>query len=497
LYDEAADVFRMEASLGMEGVVPPALPPFPGAMYREAFDTLGGHLHITDLLSLISGPLPHWRGFRESGLDEVALAQMTHNGELIGLVVAIRNPQDAHYDEDDLALLRGVADQAALAYINTRLFKDAKRRMENLRALRDVDLAIASNQGMEVVLDQILELLVDKLGVNAAMILTFEKHSQILHSVASLGMGVDSLIDIPLAVGEGVSGKVFRDKKMRVLLDLPSEYRELKDGKLLLDLGFESFIASPLILEGQAIGVLEVMHRERLNPNQEWFDFLETLAGQIAIAIQTATMVQHLEMSREELANAYDKTIEGWSFAMDLRDEETEAHTRRVTDLTVQLSKYFFLKKDELAHIRRGALLHDIGKMGIPDQILLKKGALTEDEWVIMKKHPGFAYEMLKPIVYLRHALDIPYCHHEKWDGSGYPRGLAGEAIPLVARIFAVVDVWDALTSDRPYRKAWSREKTIAFIKEQAGQHFDPDVVAVFMSTIIEGQPAVKSIEGS
>ena len=179
---------------------------------------------------------------------------------------------------------------------------------------------------------------------------------------------------------------------------------------------------------------------------------------------------------------AYDATIEGWSRAMDLRDEETEGHTQRVTDLTLKLARLMGIRDDQLIHIRRGALLHDMGKLGIPDQILLKPGKLTDDEWVIMRKHPVYAYDMLSSIEYLRPALDIPYCHHEKWDGSGYPRGLKGEEIPLAARIFAVIDAWDALTSDRPYRKAWSREKTLAYIREQTGSHFDPQVVEVFLA---------------
>jgi putative nucleotidyltransferase with HDIG domain len=176
---------------------------------------------------------------------------------------------------------------------------------------------------------------------------------------------------------------------------------------------------------------------------------------------------------------AYDTTIEGWSRALDLRDKETEGHTQRVTELAIKLATAFEINGDELAQVRWGALLHDIGKMGVPDDILLKPGALTEDEWVIMKKHPTYAFEMLSPIRYLRAAIDIPYCHHEKWDGTGYPRGLKGEQIPLTARIFAVVDVWDALCSDRPYRAAWPKEKVLAYIQSLSGTHFDPNVVKV------------------
>ncbi len=183
-----------------------------------------------------------------------------------------------------------------------------------------------------------------------------------------------------------------------------------------------------------------------------------------------------------ELAIAYDATIEGWSHAMDLRDEETEGHTQRVVDMTMKLAADFGFSGEMLMHIRRGALLHDIGKLGVPDSILLKHDSLNDDEWAVMKKHPAFAFEMLAPIRYLNRAINIPYCHHEKWDGTGYPRGLKGEQIPLEARIFAVVDVWDALTSDRPYRKAWTPQKALNHIQSLANTHFDPAVVERFMA---------------
>jgi putative two-component system response regulator len=188
-----------------------------------------------------------------------------------------------------------------------------------------------------------------------------------------------------------------------------------------------------------------------------------------------------LEEAHRDLLNAYDQTIEGWSRALDLRDKETEGHSRRVTQLTLELAKAAGLQGEALTHIRRGALLHDIGKLGIPDAVLLKPASLDDEEWELMRHHPQMAYDMLYPIEYLRPAIEIPYCHHEKWDGTGYPRRLKGEEIPLSARLFAVVDVWDALTSERPYRPAWSPEKALAHIREQAGKHFDPQVVELFL----------------
>jgi putative two-component system response regulator len=188
-----------------------------------------------------------------------------------------------------------------------------------------------------------------------------------------------------------------------------------------------------------------------------------------------------LQRAHHELAQAYDETLKGWSLALELRDNETQGHSQRVTELTLSLAQAMGIGDGEIVHIRRGALLHDIGKMGIPDSILHKPGPLNEDEWKIMHQHPVYAYQVLSPIGYLRPALDIPYNHHEKWNGSGYPRGLKGEQIPLAARIFAVVDVWDALRCDRPYRAAWSDDNVRAYIREQAGIHFDPSIVKVFL----------------
>ncbi len=198
-----------------------------------------------------------------------------------------------------------------------------------------------------------------------------------------------------------------------------------------------------------------------------------------------------LQIAHHELQDAYDRTIEGWIRALDLRDHEIEGHTKRVTEMTIRFARTLGamgFPESELIHIRRGALLHDIGKIAIPDEITKKTGPLTEKEWDEMRKHPVYAYEMLAPITYLKPAIDIPYCHHERWDGSGYPRGLKGEDIPLTARLFAIVDVWDALTTDRPYRKALSKEEVIVHLQKEAGQHFDPHLVELFLEVLQKDQ---------
>jgi len=259
-------------------------------------------------------------------------------------------------------------------------------------------------------------------------------------------------------------------------LRLPSFYEE----------GFVSYYCVPLVAKGQVLGLLEIFNRSPIYPTLEWLAFLEALGGQAAIAIDNAMLFNNLQRSNVELILAYNATIEGWSRALDMRDHETEGHTRRVTELTMQLASRIGIKTEDLIHMRRGAILHDIGKMGIPDHILHKPGPLSEEEWAIMRLHPVYARELLAPIEYLAPAMDIPGHHHERWDGSGYPLGLRATDIPLSARLFAIVDVYDALTSNRPYRPAWSQSEAITYIREQAGISFDPTLVEIFIQMMRE-----------
>jgi HD-GYP domain-containing protein (c-di-GMP phosphodiesterase class II) len=326
----------------------------------------------------------------------------------------------------------------------------------------------------------LLEQITEQLRVDAAVFLLLDDQRQQMDFAAGLGFRTRALRFTRLRPGEGLAGRAAMERKI-IQQDLTSGPRSLGYAPAFGLEDFKSYFAAPLIAQGQVKGVLEVFHRSPLNPNEEWLNFLEALAGQAAIAIESTTLFEDLQRINIELYQAYDSTIEGWSHALDLRDQETEGHTQRVTKLTLALALAMGLEEHELVQIRRGSLLHDIGKMGVPDQILRKPGELTAEEWEIMRKHPTYAHELLSPIAYLRPALDIPYCHHEKWDGTGYPRGLLGEQIPLAARIFAVVDVYDALTSDRPYRKAWSIERTREHIRNQSGSHFDPRVVEIFL----------------
>ncbi|RLE32990.1 MAG: hypothetical protein DRJ61_08255 [Acidobacteria bacterium] len=255
-----------------------------------------------------------------------------------------------------------------------------------------------------------------------------------------------------------------------------------------------SILLIPLFVSGNWYGYVgfDCCKSTRSWTHQE-VALLKVTTAQISAGIENHQLLEEvlldakmLERSNKELSQAYEATLEGWARALELRDSDTEGHTRRVADLALTIGKGMGLGENQLIHLHRGALLHDIGKIAVPDEILRKSGPLNDEEWAIMRNHPIHAYEMLSKIDYLRPALAIPCSHHERWDGSGYPQGLKGEDIPLPARIFAVVDVWDALRSNRPYRKAWSTEQTIAHLREGAGTLFDPTIVKTFLGILEE-----------
>lgn len=254
-------------------------------------------------------------------------------------------------------------------------------------------------------------------------------------------------------------------------------------------LGRPPGIFAPLIYAGEVRGMLNIVG---LNLTESDVPTMQAFANQIAVALENARLLKQLNLANAALEAAYQKTLEGWVQALDLRDNETEGHTIRVSNATVTLARFMGVPEADLTPIYQGALLHDIGKMAIADAILRKPSPLTEEEWVVMKQHPLMAYQWLRSIAYLEKAVCIPYCHHERWDGTGYVQGLAEEEIPYWARIFAIVDVWDAMRSDRPYRKALSRQETFEYITHQSGKHFDPRVVEAFCDLLAE-KPAFES----
>ena len=406
----------------------------------------------------------------------------SNSGHIQGLLILgeARDEDREPITPQKLSLIENIGNQAASAIRRMLLRQETDRRLQHLASLSEIDRAITANVDLNISLMIVLAQVIKQLGVDAASVLILNSGTQTLEYFCGQGFRTKAIEHSRLRLGEGHAGRAALERVIVHVPNLQAPNNPLVTPNL-VDENFVEYYGVPLIAKGQVKGVLEIFNHTLFKPDDEWLGFLKTLAEQAAIAVDNAMLFDSLTRSNVELKLAYNDTIEGWSRALDLRDKETEGHTLRVADKTLILARSFGLSEDELAYIRWGGLLHDIGKMGVPDGILLKPGPLTDEEWVVMKKHPSMAYKMLSPIRYLRHALDIPYCHHEKWDGTGYPRGLKGEQIPLAARIFAVVDVWDALTSDRPYRKAWSEEKTIEHIKSGSGTHFDPQVVQTFL----------------
>jgi len=362
--------------------------------------------------------------------------------------------------------------------------EQARSRLEHLAALHEIDLVISASLDLRVTLAQLIDHVAEQFHVDAADVLLLNRHTQTLEYAAGRGFRTGGIKGSRLKLGEGIAGIAALERRSIRIPDLLDPASGFVRAPLLEGEGFVAYYAVPLMAKGRVQGVLEALHRSALSLDEEQLGFLEALSSQAAIAIDNATLFEDLQRSHSAITLAYDATLEGWAHALDLRDRVTERHTERVTGMTVRLARALGMGEEELVHLRRGSLLHDIGKIGIPDTILRKAGPLTPQEWETMRRHPRLAFEMLQPIAYLRPALDIPYCHHEHWDGTGYPRGLKGEQIPLAARIFALADVWDALhAADRPYRAALSREETCAQIRSLAGTHLDPAVVEAFLRT--------------
>jgi putative nucleotidyltransferase with HDIG domain len=423
----------------------------------------------------------YWEGMPHTK-SEMAVP-INSKGKVIGILDLESNRLDA-FDATDVETLSLLGSQLSVALENARLFEQTELRLKQVQALRTIDSAIASSFNIHSTLSVLVTQVQERLNVDAATVLVFNAEKQILEFGAARGFHTNALQYTRLPLGQGFAGKAAKEMRTIYIPDLAQTPNALVRAPQLRLENFISYFGVPLTAKGQLKGVMEIFHRQTLDPDDEWREFMETIAGQAAIAIDNADLFNDLEAANAELIRSYDATIEGWSLALELRNQETQGHSHRVTDLTVEIARKLGISEVELIHVRRGALLHDIGKMAIPDSILLKPEKLSSTEMDVMKQHPVFAFRLLSPISFLQPAIDIPYCHHEKWDGSGYPRGLKGKEIPLSARIFSLVDVWDALCSDRPYRKAVAESDVLKYIYEISGSHFDPGIVPVFLELV-------------
>ncbi len=356
-----------------------------------------------------------------------------------------------------------------------------KVRQSQLGALMGVGRAINSSLGLNRVLEEVMDKLIELMRAERGFLMLRESNGELAVRIAR-GLAHINLEEDAFKVSRTIVRKVTESGEP-ILTTNAQEDPRFQAQMSIAALQLRSILCAPLKIKNELIGVIYVENRARSGMFQESeLGMITAFADQAAVAIDNAQLFESLQASNQELQEAYQATLEGWVQALDMRDKETEGHTQRVTILTERLARAMGVEGVELINIIRGALLHDIGKMAIPDGILLKPGKLTDAERALVQKHPQYAYDMLKRIDFLLPAIDIPYCHHEKWDGTGYPRGLKGEEIPFAARIFPVIDVWDALISDRPYREGLPQDEVKEHIKADSGKHFDPRVVAAFLA---------------
>ena len=356
-----------------------------------------------------------------------------------------------------------------------------KSRQSQLGALMGVGRAINSSLGLKRVLEEVMDTLIELMRAERGFLMLRDENNELSVRIARGIAHVNLDEDSSLKVSRTIVDKVAESGEPILTTNAQDDPR-FEGHVSIAAFQLRSILCAPLKIKNELIGVIYVDNRARSGIFQENdLGLIRAFADQAAVAIDNAQLFDDLQTKNHELEEAYQATLEGWVSALDLRDKETEGHTQRVTILTQRLARSMGVDDAELVHITRGALLHDIGKIAIPDGILLKPDKLTDDERAIIQKHPVYAYEMLRRIDFLQPAIDIPYCHHEKWDGTGYPRGLKGDEIPFVARIFSVIDVYDALVSDRPYRKALPIDDVIEMIKKDSGTHFDPRVADAFL----------------
>ncbi|MBI5348033.1 MAG: GAF domain-containing protein [Chloroflexi bacterium] len=392
----------------------------------------------------------------------------------------------AQIGDEDLRVLTSIADSAAGALHRAKLREQMEQQLRRLETLHSVEVTINSTFDLRLTLNLVLEHVAAQLGVEAADVLLFNVTTQALNYFTGRGFHAPMAQGTPIKMGAGFAAKAAMSRTLIAINDLKAAHKTGLDNepRNFNAEGFVAYYGVPLLAKGELKGVLEVFHRAPLSPDAAWLDFLEAISTQATVAIDNIQLFDNLQRGNANLNLSFEETLESWARLSDRRTSKDENCTRRATELTVQLGGALGLKEADLSKLRHGALLHDVGSLLISDTILLKAGALNAEEQAIIRQHPEHSRHILSTIRQLQPALDIPLYHHERWDGSGYPLGLKSEQIPLAARIFAVVDVWMALRSPRPYRAAWADSQAREYLRTMAGIQFDPKVVETFLMLI-------------
>jgi HD-GYP domain-containing protein (c-di-GMP phosphodiesterase class II) len=359
---------------------------------------------------------------------------------------------------------------------------------ERLAVLLEVSAALGGSLDLATVLQTSIESAVQVLGLETGAIYTLDGERLLLGATTPpMGPRFPAALRSVVRVEHPHIDACLTSRQCIHLEDARTAVLTAAERVAVEARGLRTILYVPLLAHGEILGACIVGSTSgvRYFPPSH-LELARALAVEIGLAVANAQLVDRLQRTNARLEAAYEATITGWAHAQEMRDASTRVHAGRVAELTLALAARVGVPAQELPHIHRGAVLHDIGKMVVPDAILNKPGPLSEAEWAVMREHPRSARKLLAEIEFLAPALAIPECHHERWDGSGYPAGLRGEAIPLAARIFAVADVFDALTSDRPYRPAWPRAEALAFLQREAGRLFDPVVVEALLSHLGE-----------
>jgi PAS domain S-box-containing protein len=419
---------------------------------------------------------------RQKGSAYFETCHRHQNGTLIEVEVSVTHLSE--HGGKMVTFVRDVRERTVMQRALHQAKDHLERQLEEMTLLRNIDLAIASHQERQAMVDALVEQFVHLKGISGCCLLARGGEKDFWFVQAALPKKFDCQpeklrdwlpVDLDRLVQE--EQPLFVEPNRSSKSSLPPLLANCTAVALL-----------PLTHRAQLLGILVLFAHQAQLFDEEWQDFARAITMQTAIALENARLYEALSHQHQALLEAYQATLAAWSRTLEIRDKDTEGHTQRVVEIGLKLARYFNLTEEELERFRRGAILHDIGKIRVPDEILLKPTQLNDKEWEIMRQHPLYAREMVQGIRILEEALEIPLYHHERWDGSGYPYGLKGKEIPLCARIFAVVDVWDALISDRPYRPAWTREVARDYIANQAGRQFDPQVVEVFLKLFDAGE---------
>jgi HD-GYP domain-containing protein (c-di-GMP phosphodiesterase class II) len=381
-----------------------------------------------------------------------------------------------------------IADIVGCGLFQFRLSHQSESLHAQLQTIRSVERAITSSMDLSVTLNLFLDYVTGQFHADAASVLLMDAHGREMTMAASRGFHISNRPQSRFRLDHSLASQAGLERKTVFLEVKTPGDPALENQPLMKEEEFVAYSATPLIAHGRVRGILEVFHRTAPEPALVRVDLLESLALQAAIAIECADSFHKLQKMRSELAITCDSMIEGFSRAVNLHAREAEGHSLRVSELSIRTAEKMGITPDQMPALRRGALLHDIGKIGVPDRILWKPEALSDEEWQWMRQHPKFAEQVLAPIVFLRSAMDIPKFHHERWDGGGYPYGLSGTDIPLPARIFSVIDVWDSLQAQRPFREPWNAADTANYLRQSSGRQFDPDVVRTFMQILHESE---------